>query len=163
MDAILSAERLAAVLAYEPETGAFVFQCKRGNRAKGAVVSGSPGTHGHRYIGVDGRLHLAHRLAFLAMTGLWPVGEIDHIDGDPSNNRWVNLRDTDHRTNMQNIKRAPITNRSGLLGAHRHQGRFASKIRIAGRLVHLGCFDTAQAASEAYLRAKRTHHSGCTL
>jgi hypothetical protein len=47
---------------------------------------------------------VAHRVAWFLMTGAWPEGVIDHVDGDRANNRWANLRDV--TTKMNNANRA---------------------------------------------------------
>jgi hypothetical protein len=49
-------------------------------------------TNTYRYITIDGECYRADHLAWLYMTGTWPPGEIEHIDGDNSNDRWANLR-----------------------------------------------------------------------
>ena len=49
---------------------------------------------GHRYVTLDGVEYLASHLAFLYMTGAPPKGQVEHIDGDTTNNAWANLRDT---------------------------------------------------------------------
>jgi hypothetical protein len=42
------------------------------------------------------------RLCWLVYTGDWPEHTIDHIDRDPLNNRWTNLRDVPQSVNNQN-------------------------------------------------------------
>lgn len=42
------------------------------------------------------------RLCWLVHTGDWPKHTIDHIDRDPLNNRWGNLRDVSQAVNNQN-------------------------------------------------------------
>jgi hypothetical protein len=47
---------------------------------------------GHRYVEIDGELYRADMVAWALQTGEWPEGEIEHINGDRGDNRWVNLR-----------------------------------------------------------------------
>lgn len=64
-------------------------------------------------IGVKGADYMAHRLAFLYVTGSFPTGEIDHIDGDSLNNKWRNLRDVTRRINGRNCKQKANVSKSG--------------------------------------------------
>lgn len=108
---------------------------------------------------------MAHRLIWLMVHGVWPTGQINHIDGNKLNNLLSNLRDVSQATNMQNQRRAHSDNASGLLGVywHKRQCRFYSQIRVNKVLKHLGYFPNADLAHEAYLRAKRELHPGNTL
>ena len=54
---------------------------------------------GHIRICIMRVKYLAHRLAWLYVTGSWPSQDIDHIDGDPTNNRFANLREVTHQEN----------------------------------------------------------------
>ena len=56
------------------------------------MKAGEIGSDGYLHIEIDGQDCLAHNLAWLYMTGEWPPGEIEHIDGDKLNNAWANLR-----------------------------------------------------------------------
>lgn len=159
----LTSDRLLEVLAYDRGTGLFTCRQQRGTKRAGDVAGGLDAS-GYVCIEIDHRRYLAHRLAFLAVTGDWPKLRVDHIDGDRSNNRWSNLRDASVMTNQQNLRRAMSSSSTGLLGAHAAPGgRFRSSIRIAGKLQHIGTFDTAEAAHDAYVVAKRIHHEGCTI
>ncbi len=99
------------------------------------------------------------------MTGEWPQGHIDHLDGDSLNHAWSNLRDVSNRLNGENRKKANSNNKSsGLLGVSRvKDGRYAALIRVDGRLQRLGVFVDPQQAHQAYLTAKRQLHAGCTI
>lgn len=149
-----SIDCLRAHVRYEPESGWF-FSMRSGRRV-GAVHDKAKG-----YIvistGRNGRCR-AHRAAFALMTGAWPIAFVDHIDGDPANNAWENLRQCGHSENMHN-RRLQRNNSSGYVGAHWHTKakRWVSKIRIDGRVVHIGCFDTPELAAIAY--AKTAIHS----
>lgn len=103
---------------------------------------------------------MAHRLAWLYMTGEWPRQEIDHIDGDRANNKWLNLRDVDHATNMQNRRVAQSNNVGGFLGVSRR----AESIHIAYvGTKYIGSFRTPEEAHAAYVQRKRAAHDGCTI
>ena len=90
-EASLTAARLRELLHYNPDDGLFRWRVAGPKRVVGAPA-GSRQRIGYIVIRVDGRLHYAHRLAWLHTTGAWPAASIDHIDGDKGNNRWVNLR-----------------------------------------------------------------------
>ncbi len=92
---------------------------------------------------------------------------IDHIDGNPANNRLENLRDVSRAVNGQNQKRAQRHNGTGVLGVTRRRNAksnpYQAHIVVDGRPKYLGVFPTADAASAAYIAAKRALHEGCTL
>lgn len=162
----LSAERLRQLLAYDAESGAFRWRLNRkGGPRAGAIAAGMSST-GYLRIGVDGNRYKAHRLAWLYMTGAWPVGEIDHINGARRDNRWSNLRDVPREVNNQN-RRVSLRPKIGgaPLGVHWHsqQCKWRACVSVANRQIHLGLFETQRAASEAYIAAKRMLHQGCTL
>jgi hypothetical protein len=155
----LTADALRSQLNYDASTG--VFTWRNGRRAN--EIAGHPSSYGYWLIRIGGRSIPAHRLAWLYVTGNWPQQEIDHIDSDRLNNRFVNLRDVSRTVNGQNLTKAMSSSRTGLLGAHPHRDRFAAQIRVNGRVRHIGLFDTALAAHQAYLAAKRKLHKGCTI
>jgi len=157
---MLTAERLRELLDYDPETGVFT---RRVRRTSGGT--GWPDKVGYLYLMVDGKTYAAHRLAWLFMTGEWPTGELDHLDGNKACNAFANLREATRQTNMQNEVRARKSNKSGLMGVHfrKDRGKWVSAIRINGRARRLGQFDSPEEAHAAYVEAKRIHHAGFTL
>ena len=162
--------KIQSALSYDKESGLFAWRVDL-TRASGIFrragdKAGCLLASGYVSIGFEGKSLKAHRLAFVLVTGAWPVGVVDHIDGNKSNNRWGNLRDVARQVNAQNQLRAHRSNRtSGLIGAsfHGKSGRWAASISINSKSRHLGLFDTAQAAHEAYLTSKRAIHEGSTL
>lgn len=91
----------------------------------------------------------AHRVIWLWMTGEWPE-VIDHINGDPSDNRWENLRNVDPEGNCKN-SRKPITNTSGYANIRSRKGRktFTVQIRVEGKNKHIGTFSDLDEAIDA--------------
>lgn len=144
-------KRLRAALAYDPETGLFTNLVQRRQSKPGAVV-GQLGAGGYVRVTFEYCRFMAHRLAWLHMTGDWPSDKIDHRDLDRSNNRWSNLREA---TQSQNCANAPLTRRntSGFKGAcfDKSNGKFVASVRFQGRHIHLGHFDTAYEAHLAYV------------
>lgn len=159
---MVTAERLRELFSYDPDAGHFIRKITVSNNARKGDLAGCL-TKGRVVIRIDDKLYGAHRLAWLYMTGAWPKGEIDHIDGNPSNNAGVNLRDVSHAMNQQNIVRAKKGNLSKFLGVTKVGNRWKSRIRVGNEQKHLGYFDTPEAAHEAYLGAKRRLHAGCTI
>lgn len=161
----LTRERLAALLKYDPETGAFTRLVSSGRGGAGGIA-GSPDRNGHIQITVDRRRYAAHRLAWFYVTGEWPEGVIDHRNGARSDNRFNNLRDISQEANTQNLVRATRRNQCGLLGVRRNRSRlnpWSAVIVARGQFKHIGVFPTPEAAHAAYVTAKRQLHEGNTL
>lgn len=160
----LTAARLRELLDYDPADGQLRWRVNR-KRARAGALAGTARQDGYQAIGIDGAHYSAHRLAWLHVHGSWPRHQIDHVDGDRSNNRLANLRDVEHDINAQNQRSARSISRSGMLGAHRPKGsaKWAAQIKVAGKISHLGMFESRELAHEAYVAAKRKLHAGCTL
>lgn len=155
----ISQERLKEVLIYNPSSGEFTW-LKSISKAKHGMIAGSLQYSGYRFIQVDGVKYQAHRLAFLFMTGSFPISQIDHVDGVCSNNRWSNLRLATNAENQQNVRRRN-DNKSGYIGVSwsRIDKKWRSRITSNGKQHWLGYFSSADEAYLAYLNAKANLHS----
>lgn len=155
--------RVRELLHYCPDTGVFVWKSSRGS-VKAGQAAASKNAIGYVQIQIDGENYLGHRLAWLYVHGRKPKKTIDHINGDRGDNRISNLRDIEHQSNIQNQRKAPVSNiSSGLLGVSKIGSRWRAYIRVDDRQKHIGCFATAAQAHSAYVDAKRKYHAGCTL
>lgn len=160
---MLTPDRLRELLVYTPETGVFTNRTPRKKIRVGDVAGAIDKSNGYAKITIDRSHYYAHRLAFLYMTGAWPVNHVDHINGERADNRWANLRDVSRTVNQQNMRRASKTSRSGLLGAFKKRDRWESRIRVQGTVRHLGVFGSPEEAHAAYITAKRQAHPGCSI
>lgn len=164
---IITAARLRELLHYDPETGVFTRKVRTaqrhqvGDRADYGINTG--GMKGYRTVALDSRKYLAHRAAWLYVYGEWPNDQIDHMDGDPSNNRIANLRDVPDGVNKQNKRRPKKTSKSGFLGVYFHQNRWYARVQLNRRQVYMVGHDTPEAAHADYVIAKRKLHEGCTI
>jgi len=163
------AERVRELLNYNPETGIFTRKIrtaqrhKIGDRADFLVTSGN--AEGYCRVSFDSKRYLAHRVVWLYVHGSWPEFDIDHINGNKSDNRLENLRDVPAKINRQNLHGPKGKNTSsGLLGVYLHnQGRYVARIQKDGKCTYIGVYDCPYEAHEAYLVAKRILHEGCTI
>jgi hypothetical protein len=160
---MITQERLRELVRYCPETGIFT-HLESNRRKKAGMQAGSLRRDGYVYIMIGGHRALAHRFAWLYMTGEWPVADIDHIDGNKSNNSFNNLRDVSRSVNVQNQNRAKRTSKTGYLGVRYHgPNKFVAAISLNGKSTYLGVFSDALNAHNAYLKAKREMHEGCVI
>ena len=150
-------QRVREVLDYDPDTGLFRWRVATGRRARVGAVAGARHNQDYIHIGIDGHRILAHRLAWLWMTGSWPIAEIDHINKDRSDMRWSNLRQASHAQNGAN-RGANKNNKLGIKGVRFNHGSFYARIWKDGRQIKLGRFRTAKEATAAYLMAARELH-----
>ncbi len=156
-----TAEQLKEILHYDPDTGIFTWvksnsvKVKVGDRAggeakRGVVINAK----------MFGRPTLAHRLAWLYMTGEHPPkGKVvDHRDRNPFNNIFTNLRLCTQQQNTWNQGLSP-RNKTGVRGVHvLHTGRFHARLRTAEGLKILGNFRTLEAAAAAVNAARAKYH-----
>jgi hypothetical protein len=146
---------LQEALDYDPETGQFFWKERRGSAVAGQQA-GCLSVNGCRVIRFGKKLHTAHRLAWLYVHGEWPQ-EIDHRNGDPSDNRIANLRPCSHAENTRNVKMHRDT-ASGMKGVYRDKKKWVSRIYVAGKDHFLGTFATREEAAAAYDEAARELH-----
>ena len=155
---MIKADELRKLLSYDPETGAFVWIAPRSRQLKPGQRAGCKGKNGYLSIRINDKLMYCHRLAWLYMTGEWPPSQVDHVNGDRSDNRWDNLRNASNDQNQMNCK--PKRDRAGhLKGAFfdKSRMRWVSHIRVNGKLMWLGRFNCPTAAHFAYCRAAKAH------
>jgi hypothetical protein len=153
-------EQLRELLHYDPDTGAFTWRkrdnarpCWNSRYTKGRAGTISE-TTGYVVINTGKRLYRAHRLAWLYVYGRWPRLQIDHRNGDRTDNRITNLREASQTENNANAS-VRTDNRCGFKGVRINpiSGRYRARIRINGKAKHLGYFDSPEEAHSAYCAA----------
>lgn len=166
----VSATRLVELLVYSPDTGDLTwlprrsedFPTKRSHGIWNARFAGKPALctkKGSGYLvgGVDSRTYYAHRVCWALLKGAWPVGEVDHINGDRADNRAANLRDVARSQNNKN-KRVGIRNKSGALGILLdHTGKYRVRITDNYKTIELGRFQDFEEALSVRKAAETAH------
>jgi hypothetical protein len=154
---VITQERLKELLEYDAETGKLFWRVSRGTTCAGDEA-GYINNRGYVSIRIDFKAYLAHRLAWLYVHGTFPKDGIDHINGMTADNRLVNLRDVDHRTNLRN-QRLSKTNSSGVTGVSWEEARqrWNAYITVDGIRTNLGYFVSLPEAKDVRKAAERLH------
>lgn len=170
-------DTLRKLLAYDPETGTLTWKartpdlcrptrlfsatevCKAWNSKYAGKLAFPIASNGYAQGSVFGHSQKGHRVAWALYYGRLPNGFIDHINGNPSDNRIVNLREVDCCANSRNA-RIPNIGRSGILGVTWNQDRqtWDAYISIRPRKrKRIGRFKTKEAAAAARKAAEKEY------
>lgn len=177
----ITVDLLRQLLRYEPETGKLFWRhrspgmftptnnktaeqlCRWWNgRFAGQEALTATGPENCRQGRVLSTPVYAHQVAWAMQTGAWPAHEVDHEDGDRSNNRFRNLRDVTHAENMKN-KRL-YKNGNGVIhgvAKHKTRGTWQAYITIDGKRQYIGtyaCWGQAVNARKLYERDFHSNH-----
>lgn len=148
---------LRRLVSYDPDTGHLTWIERMSNRVKpGMPALAARKGSGHLHGFVRGVALQAHRVAWALYYGHWPVGDLDHKNGNRADNRIRNLRTVNDAINAMN-RRPNAGKRSGLPHgvSQKDNGRFFAQIQKGRKNHHLGYFDTPEDAHAAYVEASQ--------
>ena len=160
--ALPSCNELRAILHYVPSTGLLFWKVRpqsmfADERAWKSWNSKNAGNRafatsrrdGYFVGAIHNQILRAHRVVFKLVHGTDP-DQIDHIDGDPKNNRIGNLRSVSHAENQRNVRRHS-RNKSGVTGVvwYRPLAKWHAQIAVVGKVTHLGYFEDFDGAVAA--------------
>ena len=150
-------ERLREYLDYNPLSGKLHWRKAKGYKILPGMEVGGVNTIGYVQMGFDGMKLLAHRVIWLMVYGEL-IPDIDHKDGDKSNNRIDNLRSA---TRVQQNGNSTLAkhNTSGHKGVsfRKDRKKWRAFISINDKFVHLGYFDNQSDAIKRYSEAAIEH------
>lgn len=154
----LTQERLKQLLDYDPVTGDFTWKVERGGTNIGDIAGHTcyKNTKQYTLIGIDRSLYRAHRLVWLHVHGRFPKQEIDHINGNGTDNSLGNLREVDRKENCKNM-RLHNHNTSGISGVswRKQRSSWRAYVTVGNKQVSLGHFDNLFDACCARKSAER--------
>jgi hypothetical protein len=155
-------EWLREHLDYNPVTGDITIK-KRWHKRHTVIVGKTIGylSNGYLRTEVNKKSFFIHRVAYAIYHGILPVdGDIiDHINGNPFDNRIENLRECNNSQNQQNSRR-PKSNTSGVKGVAwcKQKQKWRGRITVDGADVHIGFFATVVEAEDAMTAARAKLH-----
>ena len=158
---MITQARLKESLHYDPDTGVFTRRVRVGcnpvGSTSGHVVRKRNGKS-YSFVYFDGRSNRAHNLVWIYVHGKLPTGQIDHIDGNGTNNILCNLRDVSIQDNCRN-KKLDRRNKSGFNGVNWHVGlgKWRAAVRVDSKEVHLGYFESLIDAIATRIRADKEY------
>lgn len=148
---MITLEALNRLFEFDLETGTVTYKVDR-YKCKAGDIVGWVDENGYRRTKFRGQTYFLHKLIWYHVYGTYP-SELDHRDGDPSNNSISNLRVA---TRTQNLGNANIrTGVSGTRGVHMNSERskWRSMIHYGGRAYFLGDYNTKEEAAAVYRKA----------
>ena len=147
----ISHDELLRRLSFDPKTGVFRWLIRPRQRVC-SEEAGVINPEGYRQIGLCQSVYKAHRLAWFYIHGVWPRGDIDHINGIRSDNRIENLREA---TRAQNAANAKSRKKHKGVYLHKASGLYHARVTVNYRAVSLGYFKSVEAAHAAYCVAEK--------
>lgn len=153
----LTAQDARELFEYDSTTGGFTWKVAPPNKPSYiGRQAGSINGDGYLEVEVAGTSFKVHRLIILWVTGAWPEGEVDHIDGSRTNNIYDNLRVLHKSDNCKN-RGKNANNTSGFKGVswNKHNQRWCACINADKKRTHLGYFDCPEDAHAAYQAAAK--------
>lgn len=148
---------------YEPGTGVITRKLRTGTKTNVGDVCGSINSRGYVDIKVGRHSFKAHRIAWLLMTGGWPLDTVDHVNRNRADNRWINLRAANRTQQIGNTPNRS-SNTTGHRGVRKMRGNYQARIGVTDRetgvskVKVIGTFKTMGEAISAYTKAARNYY-----
>lgn len=169
---MIDIDTLRTIIRHDPKTGklywkerpAHMYRTARAAKLMNARDAGreaftTKDKFGYRQGRIFYKMYKAHRVIWALHHGRWPDKHIDHINGNPSDNRIVNLREASISENMKNRKPNKGSSSKYMgVGMHHIRKKWRAYIWIDGKAKHLGLYENEEDAARAYDSAAREYH-----
>lgn len=141
---------------FDYKDGVLYWKTKINKNIKVGKAAGSKNSAGYFHTWVYDKKYLNHRLIFMMFNNYLPAC-LDHIDGNPLNNKIDNLRPATFSQNQYN-KKTPKHNKSGFKGVYKYKDTWRARLTVDKKLIHIGYFNTLEEAASAVKKARQHLH-----
>lgn len=151
----LCPDQAREIWSYDRDTGELRWNVKPSKRLAAGTRAGKRNSRGYIVVKYRGAYYQAHRIIWLIVHGQTPE-MIDHVNGNPWDNRLCNLRAATPRENQRNRRRNK-TSTSGIKGVRwdPRSKAWVARIRDGQRNLVLGRFKDISSAASAYAMAAK--------
>ena len=148
---MLTQKQVWEKFSYDGEEGVLRHRHTHWGRKREGKVLKALTDKGYVVVYINGKNYFAHRIIWLWVYGEFPEAGIDHVNRNRADNRLDNLREATQKQNLANRSKSRC-NTSGYVGVARKKDTrgWVATCKFEGKNKHLGVFDTAEEASEAY-------------
>lgn len=154
--------RLRECFNYDANSGVLTWKISPRVCTPPGTIAGAKNDQGYIVVNTDKHPLRVHRIAWALHYGedVARGFEIDHINGNRSDNRICNLRLATRGENNQNSK-IRANNKTGVKGVHlrKDTGKYSASICVNGEVTNLGSYATLEEASAARGRASLEMHT----
>jgi hypothetical protein len=156
---MIDPKMLCELFVYDPETGKLFWKSRDGGapgwngKYAGKEAFTSTNSYGYKQGSILGGVYRAHRVIWAMVNGEWPEADIDHINGNRTDNRIVNLRSVSRSENCMNSSLGK-RNKSGVVGVcwSKREGKWKAQIQKDGKNIQIGHFSSFDEAVSARLK-----------
>lgn len=151
-------DRVRYLLDYDPVLGTLIWRNPTSERVVEGGQAGTVASNGRRYVNLDNKRYLAHRLVWFYVHGVWPVANLSAKNNDYDDLRLANYHElSPSDTVRQGGVRSPGT--SGIRGVcwDKQKKKWLAHITVDYRSVNLGRFNSKEEAAEARQAAEKRY------
>lgn len=144
--------QILSSLSYNPDTGVILRNQRSGRGKAGCRADVLHKQSGCRCVCLNYKHYSAHRLAWLLYYKVWPMGEIDHVNGNRADNRIENLREVTHRDNQYNQE---VHRKGATPCIMSRNGGFSARFSFGNKKLYLSGCATEKEAISLLVRLRR--------
>ena len=136
---MITCREIRKILHYDAKRGVWRWRVRPARHVQLGSIAGSVNSNGYRHIMINGKQYKSSRLAWFYIYGYFPENQVDHINRNPSDDRWCNLREVSHQCNIRNCGMRN-DNTSGIKGVswNKRDEKWQARVAVNGKSKSLG-------------------------
>jgi hypothetical protein len=145
--------------AFEYRDGKLYWAVSNTNAIRIGQEAGTEHSRGYRRVMFEGKQWAVHRIIWTMFNGDIPSDmQVDHINGDASDNKIENLRLASNADNCKNRKVKPSNTGIRNVSLCKATGKYKVAVQADNKKIHLGHFDDLEFAELVAIEARAKYH-----